>query len=354
MAGVLAQRSFAKQFLRVVAVAILFAVIWYSVFTPVYGAQLGNRELQLDNNYTSATALYKLSFVLSTAGTLGSISVEFCSNDTLPQDPCDVPVGFSDSSAVIANQTGETGFSISSSSTANHLILTRTPSAVTPGPVEYDLSTIVNPSSPGAYFVRLLTYASSDATGSSSDYGGLATAILNSLSINAEVPPYLIFCTGITIPELNCTSATGSYIDFGNLSSARTSYGTSQMLAATNAKSGYSVTIAGTTLQSGNDVITPLTNSDVSRPGTSQFGLNLRANSSPNGGSNPSGPGSGTPSSNYDVPDFYRFDDGDVVASNPSTDNIREYTTSYIVNVAPSQAPGVYVSTMTYICLANF
>ncbi len=60
------------------------------------------------------------------------------------------------------------------------------------------------------------------------------------------------------------------------------------------------------------------------------------------------------PTANYDTPDFYRFVPDEVVASNPTVENSRIYTVSYIVNVPTTQAPGVYVSTMTYICLATF
>jgi hypothetical protein len=123
---------------------------------------------------------------------------------------------------------------------------------------------------------------------------------------------------------------------------------------ATNAGDGYSVTVTGTTLTSGNNTIVSLTTNDVSRPGTAQFGFNLRANAAPSVGSNPSGPGVGAPSSNYNQPDSYRFADGDIIIANSVPDDVRLYTASYIANVPPTQAAGVYVSTLTYVCLAEF
>jgi hypothetical protein len=343
-----------RSFIAPVIALIVLVFIWSYVVSPAYGDELNVRELQINTNTIGATANYTFSFGLSSPGELGSISIEFCANDPDIQDSCVAPVGFNDSGASLSSQTGEANFSIMNGSTSNRLVLSRTPAQATTETVVYNFTNIINPTAAGSYYVRIQTYASTDASGNSSDYGSLAFAINNSVSINAEVPPYLIFCTGVSIPSLNCASSTGDYIDFGELSSASTSHGTSQMLAATNAQNGYSITINGTTLESGNDVVTPLNTADVSRPGTSQFGLNLRANGSPSGGDDPSGPGTATPTKNYDQPNYYKFVPGDTVVSNQQSDNIREYTTSYIVNVPASQAPGVYVSTVTYVCLVNF
>jgi len=60
------------------------------------------------------------------------------------------------------------------------------------------------------------------------------------------------------------------------------------------------------------------------------------------------------PTSRYDTPNKYAFTPGDVVATSPDATDIRKFTTSYIVNVPPSQPPGVYTATITYICTATF
>jgi hypothetical protein len=324
------------------------------LLAPAYGAQLGDRELQLSDDEVSTTANYLLSFELSTAGTLGSIIVQFCSNDPVPDDVCTVPAGLDVSSAVLSAQTGPGGFSISPATTPNELVLTRTPANAAIGPASYHFTGVTNPSAAGSYYVRVQTFATSDATGPASDYGGIAFAIVNSLAISAEVPPYLIFCTGVTITGLNCANADGDYIDLGELSSQHASSGSSQMLVATNAVDGYYVSVQGTTMTSGNNIINALSGNDVSRPGVSQFGFNLRANSAPPVGNDPSGPGLAQPQPDYDQPNSYRFVSGDTIISNSVPDNLREYTASYVVNVSNSQAPGVYVSTLTYICLASF
>ena len=345
----------AKKLLLVAACIGLAGYIVSNALAPhTFGAQLGNRSLQMGNQQVSDISDYKVSFDLSTAGTLGSVLVQFCSNDPYPGTPCTAPGGFDDGSAVLADQTGPGGFSINPASTSNQLLLSRVPTNAPIGPVSFHFKGVTNPSSPGSYFVRLQTFASADGSGPASDYGGIAFPILNNISITATVPPYLIFCTGITIPGFNCANANGAYIDFGELSPTTARHGTSQMLVATNAVNGYNVTMDGTTLTSGTNVITGLASNDVSRPGTPQFGVNLRANVAPGVGNDPSGPGLGTPKPNYNIANMYRFAPGETIASSSAPDDLRQFTASYIANVPKTQSPGVYVSTVTYICLASF
>lgn len=332
----------------------LIAAAYYLLQPPAYGAQLGNRFLQLSSSEVGDTANYLLGFHLSTAGTLGSIDIQFCANDPLIGDPCTVPPGLDVSGATLINQSGPIGFAISGASTANEIILTRAPSFAAVQSASYEFSGIVNPSTAGSYYVRVQTYATSDASGPASDFGGIAIAFINEVAISATVPPFLIFCTGVTIPGLNCANANGDFIDFGELLTSRASSGSSQMLVATNAGQGYNISFDGPTMASGVNTINGLTTGDVSRPGTSQFGFNLRANTTPPDGSNPTGPGTGTPTAPYNQPNFYRLNSGDVIASNSGPEDLREYTASYIVNRPLGQAPGIYVTTLTYIALATF
>lgn len=335
-------------------VAVLIGLLGWYLMAPSFGAQLGERSMQLSSSEVSVASTYRLSFAYATPGPVGAIDIQFCSNDPLPQDPCTAPAGFDASGATLSSQTGETGFAISGATPSNEILLSRAPSVVTPIDSTYVFDNVINPSSPGSYFVRVQTYTSSDTSGTGSDYGGIAFAINNALSITATVPPFLTFCTAVTIQNLNCATANGDYIDFGELSFGQASSGTSKMLATTNAANGYGVTVQGTTLTSGNNIIAALASNDVSRPGTAQFGFNLRANSSPGTGSDPAGPGLAMPQPAYNQPDFYRFASGDTIIANAGPDDVRLYTATYIANVPKTQAAGVYVSTLTYICLANF
>lgn len=340
--------------LLVVAMLLLSGAVIPQLRKPADAAHLNNRIVKMASAEVSAHTTYVVSFDFSSSTSFGSVLVQFCSNDPFIGTSCVAPGGFSASSATLASQTGPGGFSIGGGSTANQLILERTTATPTVGTVSFTFNNIINPSSPGSYYVRLQTFSSGNATGTATYDGGLAFSINNTISVSAEVPPYLIFCTGITITGLNCVNANGSYIDFGILTTNAARHATSQMLVATNAQSGYGITVDGTTLTSGNNEIEGLFNGDVSRPGVAQFGFNLRANSAPIDGADPIGPGSAVPTANYNAPNTYRFRGGELIVSNPGPDDVREYTASYIANVPTKQASGIYVSTITYLCLASF
>ncbi len=333
---------------------VLGGVTMHYLFAPAYGNGIANRSLSLSTAEVSTDTLYSLNFNLVSSSTIGAVEIQFCSNSALQDDPCVAPAGFDASRAALIDQAGLTSFTISAASNANTIILTRLPTLASTGLATYNFQPIKNPSAPGSYYARVLTFATADATGPYSDYGGIAFAITNLLAISAQVPPYLLFCTGITVSGFNCANALGNYIDFGEFSSSRASSASSQLLVATNAEQGYAISIAGTTLASGNNVIPALAAGDVSRPSTGQFGFNLRANSAPSGGSDVAGPGTSLALTAYNQPNIFRFAPGDTIISSDGPDDIRVYTSAYIANVTKSQSPGIYVSTVTYICLANF
>lgn len=318
-------------------------------------AELGSRSLELsDSRAAQSGVTYNVAFHITTVQTLGSIQIMFCSNSTFPTDPCTAPGGFDASSAVFTQESGVSGFSISPNSTANDIIITRPPSptaAVTAGLV---FNNITNPSNAGSYYVRVLTYPTSDATGAYTDSGGMAFPMNVAVNVHVDVPPYLLFCTGNTISGTDCSTASGDFIDLGELSTTHTSTGQSQMVIATNAQNGYSITATGTTLTSGNNTIPALSVDSPSQVGVSQFGINLRANTNPLVGANPTGAGSGAPTTAYNQPNLYQYKNGDTIATNPAVEEDRKFTVSYLVNISKAQPAGIYASTFTYVALGNF
>lgn len=343
-----------RRLVRLASIFLVIAVLslWLA---PASGAHLQAVQMETSSSVPGASTSYNFSFNTVTNGTLGSILFQFCSDDPIQGAPCTAPSSFNVTSANLVSQSGATGFSISSATSGNNLILTRTPQVSLAMPVAYEVSNINNPANVGSYYVRVSTYASSDATGSYTDYGALSFYVDNtSVAVNAQVPPFLTFCVADTIGGLNCSNASGNYINFGYLTVSQTSIGQSQFLIATNAGDGYAVWLSGTTLTSGTKTIANMTSSDVSRPGTAQFGLNLRANITPLVGQDPTGPGVSQPASGYNNPNFYRFVPGDVVTATSAPEDFRKYTVSYIANVPTNQPIGVYASTISYICLANF
>lgn len=338
-----------------IGLALLIAAVpAYYLVLPTQADKFLNRSLTLASPLTSVSASYTIGLTITNPASIGSLQILFCSNDPLEADPCNVPAGLDASGATLTSQTGLGDFTLAQQN-ANSLLLSRTASGVTPPqPLTFTFSNIVNPSSTGSYYARLSTYASTDGTGPSVDFGGLAFAINDQLQISAKVPPYITFCSGVTITTFNCAQASGNYLNFGTIDSTKSYATSSQMLIATNAANGYNIQVSGTTLTSGNHVINAIASPDVARPGTPQFGLNLRANTDPAIGADPTGLGTGTPTASYNQPDKFLFVANDTIASNPGAENFRKYTVSYIVSTPKGQPVGVYVSTLTYVATPSF
>jgi hypothetical protein len=349
--GTLTDRS-----LKLICLLIIPAVLFVTV-PPVFASQdfLDNRYDQISDSTASVPAIHHFGLDISnTSVPIGSLSFEFCENTPIIGDSCIAPSGLDLSGITLSSQQGETGFSISGLSTANKIILTRSAALPAGGTSEYIFDNVINPDSPRSYYVRLQTFTSTDGTGVDIESGGVVFALINALNIATEVPPYLKFCAAITITAFDCTTATDYLIDFGEFSRTVPSAGTSQLVAATNAGFGYSVTVTGTTLFSGTNAIPAIFPGGGSVPGTSQFGFNLRANTIPSVGTNPQGLAPPPISPNYNVPNIFRFQDGDIIVSSPNSSSSAKFTVSYIVNINASQAAGYYAATLTYICLANF
>ncbi len=338
---------------------ILFIVGLAGVGTYVHSgraaaAEVQNRSVTLSKGEAGVDNVeYLWRFTANSPDPIGSIRFQLCANTPLYLDPCDPPPGFDASTTFIASQTGMTGFLVSSDSTANEIVLTRPPASGGPVTAQYNLVNIHNPDNGGPLYARVQTFSSSDASGPFVDYGGMAIEILPGLSVSAEVPPYLTFCLGESITAFDCNSATEPFSELGNLTPNITSAAQSQIVVATNGDTGYTMRAAGGTMTSGSNVI-PAMSGGTSAKGTAQFGMNLVANSVPPVGQNAQGPGTATVDPAYAVPDHFRFASGDIVAAGFEPSDFRKYTVSYIVNIPKGQPGGVYSTTITYVCLANF
>ncbi len=346
-----------ERTLKIAPICITMALLLFGVVPLSFAApsQLPNRYDKISTAMASSNSTHEIGFNITNLSVpVGSISIDFCSNSPLVEDPCTPPSGFDASTANLNSSQGETGFSIDPSSNANRILLTR-PAALPTGAIaKFFFSNIKNPNSPGSYYVRLQTFTSTDGTGAYIQYGGLVFAITDNLSVTTEVPPYLIFCVAVTIANNDCSSISSFFIDVGELSTQSVKAAASEFLVATNAASGYSITLSGATLTSGSHVIPAVAVPSSSAPGTGQFGINLRANTSPSIGSEPSGYAAGVTSAGYNTPNKFKFLNGDLLVSATGTSDFEKFTVSYITNVPTDQAAGVYTTTLTYICLANF
>lgn len=339
-------------------------VFVFSIFTTVFvpdkteAGELTFRSIRLGSSFPAPeNTTHTFSFRTTTdATTVGSVLFQYCSNSPLFVDPCTAPAGLDVSGAGLLNESGLTGFSVSGLSDPSNLIITRAPQAETPVTATFLFDNIINPSTPNEVdYVRIHVYDGPNATGNLMDSGSVVFVVDDRFNVSAFVPPYLTFCVGVTV-ALNCSSASGFLADFGEFSEFSATTATTQMSVSTNDPNGYNVFINGQTLTSGANIIPNLTTQTASVTGTSQFGINLRANSNPSvGANNEVGPvGNGVVAPNYNTPNLFRFVPGEVVARSTRSTGFNRYTVSYIVNVDEDQNPGVYASTLTYTAVATF
>jgi len=328
------------------------------------------RGLFMQNTDPGKTTSWTIKLHYTTPAAVGSVDLRFC-NDPIPYMPCETPAGLDLSHVTLTDQSGETGFSIGSIDTIatdlsgpgnpsdppNHIVLTRTPSVISPG-IEstYTLSGIVNPTDTSkAFSIRLMSLASTDGSGPQIDVGSVRGQVNNSITIETQVPPMLIFCLAEQVND-NCDGTNNNfYSDMGELNPDATLTAQSQMAVGTNASGGFAVTVSGTPPAAGTNVIDSPATPTASTKGVNQFGINLVANTTPAVGGDPVGPFvNAIASPDYSVTNRYKYTEGDVVAYSPNVSLIRKFTVSYILNSSPNLRPGVYTTTITFTASGRF
>jgi hypothetical protein len=330
----------------------------------------------------SAVVRHFYSFSLPTTASVGSIQFKYCTLAAAPGVICTTPAGLSTTSATLGAETGLTGFSMVNTTNGSPY-LTRSAASGT-GAVTYRLDGITNPSGASCglpiqdnctFFVWISTFASTDTTGSATDTGTVTASTAQQITLTGTMPESLVFCTGGTVTTTagvpDCATASSGAVSFNQLfSPTDTATATSQMAASTNAGAGYVITINGPTLSSGSNTISPMATlaaGDLGVHGISQFGTNLKANTTTT--SNPARGTEVAPAVNgtnyrgqakigYASVDHFRFVTADTIAASDNggaggTD-AQIFTNTYIVNVPGSQPAGTYTTTLTYICTPTF
>ena len=357
--------------------ALLFVIMLITL--PIQAgaaAQITNRSLTLmagasdGGSKPSGVVNHSFTFTVPTGGSVGSIQFLYCTTPSVAS--CVTPTGLSTTSATLNSQSGATGFTMVNGTNGAPYI-TRTAAAITASTaLTYQLNTITNPSTVGQFFVRISTFTATNATGSAIDAGSVAASTAAQIVLTGTMPESIIFCAGGTISTTSgipdCTTATSGSITFANLfSPSSTETATSQMAASTNASAGYVITVNGATMTSGSATIPAMSTATGSVVGTSQFGMNLVANttatSTPAVGAAITAASNGTTLkgqslTGYNTADVFKFASGDSIAnsavSGAGPTNSQIYTASYIINVSGGQLAGTYTTTLTYICTATF
>jgi hypothetical protein len=341
-----------RQFLAKLIIAI--SVIGFLPLNANAGT-FSPRSVTLSDTAASATSTYKFDFTTGSTGSVGSIEFLYC---TTASGTCTTPTGLTTTSATLTAQTGATGFTMVNTTNGAPYI-TRTASSISSATaLSYTVGVVTNPSATNTtFFVRLKTFATTTATGSSTDAGVVAASTANHIVVNAQVDEILTFCV---YTGANC-AAGGSTVDLGVLTPAVTGTGLSLMDAGTNAGSGFAIQYNAPTLTSGGNTI-PAVGATAVAPvlGTGQFGINATGpNIAPavTGSAAPTGVSPiGAAATNYATADFYAFVAGTptTIATSSGAANTTTFTVSYLANVNSSQAAGAYTSTFVYICTATF
>lgn len=329
---------------RITALGLAISLVGSALILAVSGmasaAQLTVRSLTLGSSVASASTSYQFNFTTGSTATIQSFSAQIC---TTASGSCSTPGGFDNSSSTFTSSTLTGSWTINTG-TAGTIKATNTGASSTSSGAAKNIifGAVTNPSATNStFFARITTY-SDNAYSTPVDVGTVAASTAGQITVTASVDETLTF------------TLTAATVALGSLSTSSTGSGTSTMSAATNAASGYSITVNGTTLTSGANTITALASQTASSQGSSQFGINLKANTTPSVGSNVSGSGSGTATANYGTADQFRFVTGDSVASASVPTNSNTYTVSYIANIAGATLPGSYSTALTYIASATF
>jgi hypothetical protein len=353
----------------------------------VYADQITSRSLTLQAGVSDGGSkpggvvnhLFTYTLPNTLGGSVGSIQFQYC---TLAAGVCNKPAGLHTTAATLGVTTGLGGFTLVNG-TDGAPYLTRTPAAFTgPQAVTDQLLGVTNPDGTDAtctatfgnctFFVRISTFASTNATGGTIDTGSVAASTAQQILLTGTMPESLVFCAGGTVLTTSgvpdCATTTSGAIAFNQLfSPTDTATATSQMAASTNAGSGYNITVNGTTLTSGANTIVAMGASAAGIRGISQFGLNLKADtiatSTPAIGTEVAPAANGTnyrgeAKAGYNTVDNFKYLSTDGVADSANGgaggSDAQIFTVSYIVNVPGSQPAGTYTTTLTYICTPYF
>ena len=338
------------------ALSLLIAMAIF-VSPALAATRFENRGLYMRSAEPQVTTTYTVSLSYMTPDEpVGALDMQFCTSP-IPDEPCIAPQGLDVSQAVLSNQTGETGFTISTQ-TQSHIVLSRAPSMITGAgsASSYTFDNIVNPRyTATAFSIRMKSHSTTDTSGPRIDFGSVTGTVTYGIVIETQVPPTLVFCLAEQVSE-DCTSTNDTfYNDMGELSPTSTLTAQSQMAVGTNATGGFAITANGTPMAAGTSVIDSPTTPTESRQGTNQFGINLVANTLPAIGGDPEGIWTNAvPMADYGTPNRYKYVPGDVVAFSPNVSLMRKFTVSYIVNSDKNLRPGVYSTTITYIASGRF
>lgn len=234
-----------------VFVAIVMFATWFTPFllsNKASAAQITSRAVTISSGVPSKTGVtYTFTFTTATSGfNLDAIKLIACTTaiGSYPGGTCTAPAGFSFASATFGSISGFTNSTVFTVDTAgsNDCIATANPHVLclkrssgandTAGAKTLVINAVTNASTANtAYYLGITTYNANTWPGAGrQDSGTTATAVVQSLTVNARVAEILNFCVGATTindattsTANDCTGISGTSINLGTLDSGSVS-----------------------------------------------------------------------------------------------------------------------------------
>ncbi|MBA3757480.1 hypothetical protein H0X09_01280 [Candidatus Saccharibacteria bacterium] len=234
------RRSMQRSLLLSAALAVVLSTILPLLLAQgVSAAQITSRSLNISTAVPSiATAQYTFTFTVASTSDVEGLKFQAC---TTAVGTCSAPTTLSFTASTFGTQSGwqgATNFAKDGTgandctASASVLCANRTDATaqtVTSRSIRFDA--VTNPSTANtAFFIRMTTYSTSTYTGGSIvDTGTVASAVTQTLTINAAVAEVLNFCVGsstvndaTTSVATDCTGVSGTSLNIGTLDTSAT------------------------------------------------------------------------------------------------------------------------------------
>lgn len=147
--------------------------------------------------------------------------------------------------------------------------------------------------------------------------------------------------------------------DLGDLSAERTSTKTSTIRVLSYLSNGYVVQITGDPPKYKNHTFATPSTPTASLPGTEQFAINATANTDPNVGASPvqvpdEQTSFGFVTDDYNIPNRFKYQSGDVVARSLRSSGRTDYTVSFIVNISNATPAGKFTGDYSAVVIPTY
>lgn len=149
-------------------------------------------------------------------------------------------------------------------------------------------------------------------------------------------------------------------VDLGTLSTASASTGTATFTVKAYLASGYVVRTTSDAPQNASYTMANMSSTAASTPGTEQFGINLRANTSPaTVGADPvqlpdASFSYGQVANGYNTANQFKYVKNDTIAYSDKSSGITQYTMTYLMNISSLTPGGTYVMNHNLVATGTF